>query len=175
MSIVTGQGGACPPRRNEKKPRAGQMEEGIPGVKVLVAIKLITEIVRAIPRKSAVIWMVSARMACMIWLAMFGNGLTIGMTLPIIKLLPRRTPRDRPQGNSECCGAARGASSLAASVLSSAAGTTRRLRSATSAFVAPLHPRRGLTTVNHPRIYNEYMNERNLFVHSWRVLFVDGT
>ena len=43
-------------------------------------------------------------MACMIWAAMFGNGVRIGMVLIITKTHQQRTRQGRAQVDTGCCG-----------------------------------------------------------------------
>ena len=76
-------------------------------------------------------------MVCMIWPAMFGNGQAVCISL-ILMILPM-VARSGVRLTAACCGAAHGATAIAASVLPTVAGTSLRLRTATSVFVAPAH------------------------------------
>ncbi len=49
-----------------------------------------------------------AHLACMIWLAMFGNGCPIGMILTIIKCRPRPTRPGQRKGRIKSCAAVHG-------------------------------------------------------------------
>src|SRR5215216_6230081 len=86
-----------------------------------------------------IIQMAQALTARWIWQAMFGSGWQIGMVKHIMPVRSRPILWDPIQVNTECCGAARGTATMTSSVLTSAAGSARRLPTTASVFVVPAH------------------------------------
>ena len=74
-------------------------------------------------------------MACMIWRAMFGNGVPIGMALIIIAVHPHVILKDQVRAVTVFCGAVLGSTLLTTCVQLSATTSIQRMPTTTSVFV----------------------------------------